>query len=98
MRWKIDHENNNLLNKIIEIELKPSKYSVQNLKTKICPPFNPMHKTFSEKIHNANIENENIKLYKRLVKTKSNYKAINFIKCYERNHYYENLINKNSCI
>lgn len=56
-----------------------------------------MHKTFSEKIHNALIESENTKLYKRLVKTKSSYKAKTFVKNYERNHYYESLMNRNSC-
>jgi hypothetical protein len=53
-----------------------------------------MHKTFSEKIHKANIENENIKLYKRLVRAKSNYKATNFIRSYDRNHYYDSLMNR----
>ncbi len=56
-----------------------------------------MHKTFSEKIHKANIENENIKLYKRLIRAKSNYKAKCFVKSYERNHYYEGLMNRGKC-
>jgi hypothetical protein len=53
-----------------------------------------MHKTFSEKIHKQNVENENIKLYKRLIRAKSSYKAKNLIKNYEKNHYYESLMNR----
>ena len=57
---KQDYENNLLLNKIIEIEKKPSKYSQQNLISKQCPPFQTFHKTFSNKIHKNVLENQNL--------------------------------------
>ena len=62
----MDYENNLLLNKIIEIEKRPSKYSQQNLITKQCPPFQTMHKTFSNKIHKNVLENQNLVIFDKI--------------------------------
>ena len=69
---KIEYENQNLLMRIINAEIKPSKYSI-NYTPKDCPAFN------KKRMYEKRIEKEynnykcNVSLYSKISKIKSNY-------------------------
>lgn len=55
---KINYENNNLLEKIIEIEKRPSPYTASLLKSKECPAFRKTN--FLKNFRQNQIEKENL--------------------------------------
>jgi hypothetical protein len=93
-KLKIDYENNVLLRKIIDIEQKPSAYHPTKLNPKRCPAFDDINKHHRSNYQRSILDNQNMKLYKRLVSAKSEYRADAHLKDYYQNQYFEHMISK----
>lgn len=71
---KIEYENKNLYHKLINVDIKPSKYSVM-FTPKECPAFNK-EKMYTKRMNKVfNNFKDNVKLHQKLLKVKSNYDA-----------------------
>jgi hypothetical protein len=74
IRQKIEYENNNLLQKIVNADNKPSKYSIKYPPHE-CPAFNKEIMYMKRMQREYNHYKDNINMYKKLSKVKSYYET-----------------------
>lgn len=93
---QINYENHNLLERIIEAELKPSKYSMTNVKPAYCPAFDfQRNLRFYKKEKENEMNKSTWSLYYKVENVKSDYNSKKLLKKSKANKKIMNRIKKN---
>ena len=88
IKQKIEYENNNLLQKIVNAGNKPSKYSIKYPPHE-CPAFNKEIMYMKRMQREYNHYKDNISMYKKLSKVKSHYETD---KIYQNTAKYDDIV------
>lgn len=93
---KINYENHNLLQKIIDAELKPSKYSIGNVRPAYCPALDfQRNLRFYKKEKEIEMNKSTLSLHCKIENVKSDYNSKKILKKTKANKKIMNRIKKN---